>query len=312
MTVLPTIRRQLLHAVEHNAAAGARKPTWPGSKWRMPRRLVLAGSPLMTAASVAVTIVVAIGAIVLLGNGRHSQTVGSSAAGSRQQLLQTLGVLRTSPTAAARAVTACIARTAGKYGVHKCLHYVPEAIDITEHPAPVARSFISSSGSPIWDLALIRAVPLGSGASVTLFPGSWRTVARQMPGEFSSPPSAPRVWGIIAALVDHGYAASSQTTVGTLRSHGLALLPYSGPTNRLTVGIIVPNRVARITVGLVRLGGQEWREHVTAAVHDNVATVQLNTPGSRFNGLQRPQDLRMTWLGAGGDVIGRTTTAMQG
>lgn len=311
MTVLPTIRRQLLQAAERNAAAGAPTFSWPRSKWGVPRRLALATSHVLTVALIALTIAVAAGAILLLGHGRHSQVAASSAPSTRQELLQTLGVLQTSQTATDRSVAACIERTAHKFVTNKCLHYVPEIIGITESPAPVANGFIASVGNPKWDLALIRTVPLGlPGAAVTFYPGTWRGVIEgPTKGMVSSPPpSAPRGWGFVATFVDHGYAESSQTTVGTLRAHGLVLLPYTRPSTLLAVAIIVPDGVSKVTVGMVTLGGQHWSENVTEDVHDNVAAVQLRVPGSRFTGVQSAS-LRMTWLGARGAVIRRTTTA---
>ncbi len=127
---------------------------------------------------VTVTVMVAVGAILSLGNSPVA--AGSSAAGSKQELLQTLGSLRTSPSASDRKLMACIERTAHKFVGAKCLRGVPEVIQIVEQPAPVADSFLASLGHPRLDLNLIRTVPLlRPSESVAFFPGNWQ----------SSPPS---------------------------------------------------------------------------------------------------------------------------
>jgi hypothetical protein len=120
------------------------------------------------------------------------------------------------------------------------------------------------------------------------------------------------------------------TSVGALRAHGIALLPpYPGPADPgrptgLTVhdaAIIVPDGVAKVTVataiyrwsdptnGLAPAPGLPVLENVTAAVHDNVATVALRTP--TFNngfGFGDGSVLRVTWLDAHGKVIKHSTT----
>ena len=68
--------------------------------------------------------------------------------------------------------------------------------------------------------------------------------------------------------------------------------------------------VARVTVGAVSLGGQQWLENVTATAHDSVAVLEMNTPGSRFDGLAHTA-AQMTWFDAHGAVIKRVSTAMQ-
>jgi hypothetical protein len=115
------------------------------------------------------------------------------------------------------------------------------------------------------------------------------------------------------------------TTVGGLRAHGIALLPggTGGPGTGLTIQpgvIIVPDGVANVTVetvisrcqstGFESCSGRSALrvlENVTAAVHDNVATVPLRTPNS--NGFDdHGSVVRMTWLDAHGKVIKHTTT----
>jgi hypothetical protein len=257
----------------------------------------------------AVTATVAVGATPLLGHGDHPQAADRSpVTTARQQLLQTLGVLRTSPTATDRKLTGCIRRTAKKPGGAKCLRYVPEAILIAEDPAPMASSLLASMGNPKWDLTLIRTVPLGrSGRSVTLFPGTWRPFT-DVGGEYSSPPSAKKTCGIAAAVVDHGQAYSPATSVGALRAHGLALWPYPEYL-KAPIIVIVPDGVARITVATANLGTQHRIENVTAAVHDNVAAVKLKNPVLHWDGLEKVT-LQMSWFDSQGHLIRHTTVGV--
>jgi hypothetical protein len=114
------------------------------------------------------------------------------------------------------------------------------------------------------------------------------------------------------------------TSVGALRAHGIALLPSEfGPGNPgrptgFTVhdgAIIVPDGVAKVTVGTVinrpdsNGPGLRVLENVTAAVHDNVATVPLRTPTFKTGFGFLGSVLRVTWLDAHGKVISHTTTA---
>jgi hypothetical protein len=238
---------------------------------------------------------------------------GSSRSSSREELLRTLGILPTSPTANDRAVVSCIERHSvrDKSGGNKCLRAIPEVIQIVERSAPVARSFTASLRHPKLDLTLIRSVPLsGSGENVTFFPGSWQ----------SSPSSAQRTWGVVAGLVDHGNDKTDvlPTSVETLRAHGIALLPqflYVGRPKNLGLhegAIIVPDGVAKITVGMASLGGG-WSvlENVTGVVHDNVATVELKMPTFQAGfGFGPGSELRITWFDAHGKAIRQTTNAV--
>jgi len=324
MTVLPSIRQQLLEAAERNAARGAVKPSWWRARWRVPPRLSFVTSRLATAGLVSVTVVVAVGAIVLLGHTRSSSRApgGAPPATSRQQLLQTLGVLRTAPTAADRAAAACMRRYAHRSGGGaRCFRSVPPVVAITVGRYPVHSPPLAGVRDINWDPALIRTVSLGRpGESVTIYAGRWLAGSyKEVPDPrisgsyrivYASPPST--TWGIVAASRDHGPAgvAAFPTSGATLRAHGFVLMPYARAANTINVAFVVPGGVARIIVGSVSLGGQRWSENATAPVHDNVAAAQLNTPGSDFGGLA-PSQIQMTWLDARGQVIRRTTTAIQ-
>jgi hypothetical protein len=60
---------------------------------------------------------------------------------------------------------------------------------------------------------------------------------------------------------------------------------------------------------MVKLGTQHWLENATSAVHGNAAVVELNTPNSRFDGLQSTL-AEVTWFDARGHVIRHATDVM--
>jgi len=297
--------------------------------------------------SVLVVVAMFVGALALLHHReatRKTSTAAStrktsSAASSQQDLLRTLGVLRTAQTATDRALAACIARfarTPASAAVPSCPEDIPGPVFVAAHlaqmPVPIRNRSFAGMRDPRFDLALIRSVPVAGWAEhVTIFPFSFR----------SSRPSAPRTWGVVVNLVNnntkHEALDIGPTSLRALRAHGIAMLPGgNAPGARLTGftvhpgAIIVPDGVAKVMVGTVIDRGGPGRslrvvENVTAVVHDNVATVPLRTP-TYIGGLP-PSDpggvpktlrsfgfddgsttLQMTWLDAHGKVIKHTTT----
>ena len=330
----------------------AKGTTAGADRWRRRRRSDLA----LVAVGLSVLVVVAIfvGALALLhdrGAPRETSSPASPAASSQRELLRTLGVLRTAPTAADRALTACIeralARTPADAPVplwRDCPGADP-VVQIVERPNLVPASGGGSRpgefarmGYPRPDLALIRSVPwAGAAYRITIFPASFR----------SSRPSAPRTWGVFVHLVPDNNPHSIDplpTSVGGLRAHGIAVFgPGGNGPGRLTGFtiqpgvIIVPDGVAKVTVETVITTGCKStpflscqgrsvlrvRENVTAAVHDNLATVPLRAPtwiggnlgpgvpkNSRSSGFTDGSTVRMTWLDAHGKVIKHTTTTI--
>jgi hypothetical protein len=272
----------------------------------------------VVAAGLIVLVVLAIfvGALALLHHRGAPRETSSSPARSSQQdlLLRTLGVLRTAPTATDRALATCIERSVR---LQRCLQAVPPGVPAAEHPArfPVLfRIFVAGVGYPRFDLALIRSVPMpGSAERVTIFPASFRSSRR----------SAPRTWGVVVNLVDNNNNLEvldlDPTSEGALRAHGIAVLPSEfgpgdpGRPTGFTVhdgAIIVPDGVAKVTVGTaIPANGSPVPENVTAAVHDNVATVPLRTPTYKTGfGFGPRTVLRVTWLDAHSKVIRHTTT----
>ncbi len=327
--------QELLEAVEELTPENGRLPHGslerPAGRDQRRSRGRVRGLGAGVPALAAVIVVVVVGAVALTSFRSHQSStpagpgIASSAASSHQDLLRTLGILRTAPTATDRALAACIERSAGQSGPPRgCLRAVPPTVQIVEHsasfPVGLRASLVASLRYPRFDLALIRSVSMaGSADRVTIFPASWR----------SSPPSAPRTWGVVVNLLENNLEEVDvdPTSVGALRAHGIALLPgvlNSGRLTGLTVhdaAIIVPDGVAKLTVGMaIPRGGSitsastSWGppvlENVTAVVHDNVATVPLRTP--TFNtgfGFGDGSVLRVTWLDAYGKVIRHTTTA---
>jgi hypothetical protein len=131
-------------------------------------------------------------------------------------------------------------------------------------------------------------------------------------------------------------------SLGALRAHGIAVLQEGYIAGARLTGfrvhpgvIIVPDGVAKVTVetvisprssvsiseDIVPAPSLRVLENVTAAVHDNVATVPLRTPtwiggdlpssvplDTKYFGFSDGAVLRMTWLDAHGKVIKHTTT----
>jgi hypothetical protein len=297
----------------------AKGTTAGADRWRRGRRPDLA----LVAVGLSVLVVVAmfLGALALLHDRGATRETSPAASSQQELLLRTLGVLRTAPTATDRALATCIERSVR---LQRCLQAAPPEVPIAEHPArfhapPPPSEFMASLGYPRFDLALIRSVPMpGSAEHVTIFPASFRSSRR----------SAPRTWGVVVNLVDSNNNLEvldlDPTSAGALRAHGIAVLPsefgpgYPGRPAGFTVhdgAIIVPDGVAKVTVGTVinrpdsNGPGLRVLENVTAAVHDNVATVPLRTP--TFNtgfGFGPGAVLRVTWLDAHGKVIRHTTT----
>jgi hypothetical protein len=103
-------------------------------RWRGRVRGLGAAVPALAAAIV----VVVVGAVALTSLRSHQSAmpaapgIASSAASSDQDLLQTLGILLTAPTATDRALAACIERSPRS---PNCVRTVPPPVRIAEHPA---------------------------------------------------------------------------------------------------------------------------------------------------------------------------------
>jgi hypothetical protein len=101
-------------------------------RWRGRLRGLGAAVPALA----AVIVVVVVGAIAFTSFRSHQSSTparpgsASSAASSDQDLLRTLGILRTAPTATDRALAACIERSPMSAN---CVRTVPPTVRIAEH-----------------------------------------------------------------------------------------------------------------------------------------------------------------------------------
>jgi hypothetical protein len=318
MSLLPTVRRQIVGAAERQAG---RERSSVAGRWRG-GRLAIGG--VLSAAMSVLAIVIAVGAVVLLGGHRSSSTpsarIGSA---SRQQLLQTLGVLRSPPTAADRRAIACAktlprppsaafrgCRTSGIPDVFLLL-FPRTSRD------PGVRLMFARWGYPRLDPSLIRVVALPHlHASVTLAPETWQPSRR----------SRQRNEGLdvtIAYSRGQTDAGPKPTSVATVRTHGLAVSDANAtPQMRTVLGaVVVPDGVARVTLEPIRLVSPpaplapRRLGTVTAAVHDNVAAFRFPVPtatnrhkSSALYGVTVV--VRAIWFDQRGNIIDRTTTQL--
>jgi hypothetical protein len=277
MTLLPEVESALLGAVR--------------AQQRAPRRRLLA--PAITAALVSLTLVVAVGALIVLRDhqaGAPASGGNTRAPTSRQQLLDTLGVLRRPQSGPDIKLSDLRFFTTGPF-----------------------------AGTP--DLGLLRTVAVPSGARITAL----------LPIRVAATRSAPasEKLDIVIARPTRGRGAQELdpvysyglSTVSDLRSEGLAFVP-SGPRN---VGVlVVPDGVARVLMGPsvhLDLSGLQRRSNrgltvsdriapVTVTVRDNVAGFRLGVVTGHFpNGTRGlfaiPVRLQTTWFAPNGTVVAR-------
>jgi hypothetical protein len=268
--------------------------------------------------------IVVVGAAVSGASSRRGASAGlpSAPAGvaSRQQLLETLGVLRARPTAADRRAIACAkslprppsiafrtCRTSG----------VPSFVLLLARSGPGTRQLYARWGYPRDDSSLIRIVPIPHlDASVTIAPATWQP----------SPSSRHRVEGLELAL-NQSRAQSGTgpepTRLATVISHGLAISDAQmTPRQRVVFGaVVVPDGVAKVTLEPIRIVSPPARldPHqfgtITTQVHQNVASFQVPVP--TVTNPQKQSALygvaviaRATWFDRRGRIIDRTTTQL--
>jgi hypothetical protein len=275
----------------------------------------------ITVLSVAVVIAIAVGALVLLGGHRSSpipNTTGGVA--SRHQLLETLGVLRSPPSAADRRAIACAKsvprppsvafRTCRTSGVPSFFVFLPRS-------GPGTRQMNAQFGYPRLDSSLIRIVPIPHlHASVTIAPATWQP----------SPHSPRRAEGIELALNQpRGQSGTGPkpTSLTTVINHGLAITnAQMTPSQRTVFGaMLVPDGVAKLTLEPIRVFSPpaplkpSQFGRVTTHVHDNVASFQVPVPTA--TNPQRKSALygvaviaKATWFDRHGRIIDRITTQL--
>lgn len=313
MTILPQLERDLFDAArEHLPAAEAAVQGFDTSDQRdrhrpsriagRPRRRGL-GATVAIALSIAVAVAVAAVALTALGHGHapRAPATAPSRSTSRSELVQTLGILRTPQTNAEREI-------ALPYPFAGIL----ENRARRHRPLPNGlRPILARWGYPKFDRPLVRALAI-LGGKLTIFPLTYRPSMR----------SARRVEGITLQLQIPGSPGEglSPESIATLRSQGASLFTYAHHRN--TGAVVVPDAVAKVTLGPFRVTSRvrvapALIPTVTSLVYSNVAAFQLNAPTVTSRGGLPGQGApgmystgayaRMSWFGAHGNVIRRTT-----
>ena len=305
MSVLPSVRRQLLEAVEARSKPGVLPSRHPRGR--------LAGY-LVAVAVVAVPIVIAAGALILVRAHRPSSTsspsssvAATAAKAERQELIENFGVFRRRQTSADR---------------DRRLLMFPFVFGGRAR-GPALGSLGRSWGYPELDESLVRVVAVPeSSAKVGLDPATWR------PSLFS-PLRAEGLDVVMRTGTASTIPPASEvgigpppTSVAAVLAHGLAVT--DGPRrggDTLNGVLVVPNGVAMVTIRPIRLGrspvalsATEYGT-VSAAVHDNVAAFHFRSPTLvRRNAVVGTFGFdavaETTWYDARGRVIKSTTTSL--
>jgi hypothetical protein len=292
-------------------------------------RLTIGGLAI-TATSLLV-IGIAIGALALLGGHRRAPSQsGSVEFATREQLLQTLGVLRARPDAAARRAISCAesppAQRSSAFSA--CLSSaVPSSFLVgpsqSLHSTPLsrqrARQVAAREGYPRPDSRLLRVVPIPQyDATITIAPTTWQPFRT----------SRRRSEGLVAAINQPGQQSAigpRPISLNTVIKHGLAISDAQGqPTQTVVLGaVIVPDGVAKVTLEPIRIVAppapinpdQLRNLSVTTEVHDNVAPFRF--PVLTATNPKKPSALygvtviaRATWFDRRGSVIDHTTTQL--
>jgi len=281
------------------------------------------------AVSIAVAVVIAVVAITTLGHRRRARvSAASPVTSSRQELIQTLGVLRRPQDPSDRAAI----RPGGDGGQLPGIFRVT-AVPLGSAPRPACpRGSIALPCTLRLDTPLVRAVNVGHGYRAAVFPAK---IER-------SSPEAQRGEGVVLALRGPGlYIITTMTpsTVQELRARGLLLSDYvSSGVDRGVM--LVPDGVAQVTLDHFRLLAprQAVLDRVppaTSIVKDNFAPLRITglteenldlSPsslgryfhegsGSRcrinFAVYALPATAQMTWLSATHTAIRRITISLR-
>lgn len=286
--------------------------------------LSVAGARVLTAGFTAVAIAVAAGALILLGHHTRSATPTPLSRSARQHLIQTFGVLRAAPTTPDHRLSTCIEQIAPTFrrghasltlaNIVRCGGGLPGGFLVAPGRQPgESAQYLDPSLARGWEPQLLRNVSLPRwGDIVTLMPLSWK-----------SSTSHQRIEGLIASVARrhsrYALGGTGPTSVPWIQTHGVAMSTYDGNELNQNV-IIVPDGVARVTLGSFKLqGGSSFPAlrgiaRGSARVHHNVAALQLKTATvrSRVNlgAVWEDGIADATWYDASGKVIAHTTTAL--
>jgi hypothetical protein len=314
VTILSQLEKDLLDAASEHLArdATARRTRKRGrrtpnrtSAWPHLRGL---GTTLSIALSIAVVMVVAVVALTALRHGHHP----SSPAGvpsentSRQELIQTLAVLRRPQTRAERDIDAM-----RLLGVPPGLERVAKGHGAVSSNA---RQYLARQGYPSVDRLLVRRLKL-PGSTLTIVPITYQPSSR----------SPKRAEGLTIWLAVPGSPLEglSPTSVATLRSQGANLFTYARDRN--TGVVVVPDGVTKVTLERFRVTSPVIVDPadipaVSSGVHNNVAAFHVNAPMVTTRGglpgrggpgmYSTGAYAHMTWYGAHGNVINRARTLL--
>jgi hypothetical protein len=304
MTVLPTVRDQLLRTAERRASGqSSGRPSrlrgLSAARW-------LPAGHLLAAALVAVSIVIGAAAIVVIG-ARRSVPISPAAVGSvrasRQQLIRLLGVLRRPQTSADLDPT-----------------FVPGFFAIAQSVNPFIRPpgglerRMAQLGNPELDRSLVRVITIpGWNAKVALTPATWQ------PSRASDQRSEGLDLELQVGASGLTGTGPRPTSVADVQAHGLAI-SNAVPVNGSAEGVIVvPDGVAKVTLTPIRLISPPAALDplligtTTTTVHENVAPFKFSIPAainrrmwSNVYGV--PAVAKAIWFDANGNVIRQTTT----
>lgn len=334
MTILPQLERDLFNAAEERLRPDARGPHRRSSSLpsSVRARLGWAAAGLPVILSVAVAIGIAIVAVAVLGHGRHASqgttASGPSGGSSRAELIGTFGVLRRSQTKADLSGLERLGRlnkahpkqlgpNLKQWGYPELDRRLARVVNVPAWRARVLIAPIRSQPSPT-----SRQRP--EGVQLAL----WRTGAA-FPSPSSLILSAPTPTRV-DALLAHGLWAGP-VVLGLDERHGVV----RGPNVQDGV-LLVPDGVATIKLARLTISAHDTPRdlstkalnaavaatHGAAAVHDNIAALNLaipvytgrpphwSGPGPApkyyFPGLLATA--QATWFDARGHVVRRTTT----
>jgi hypothetical protein len=285
------------------------------------RRFTIGG--MVTAVMSMSVLAIAVGLLLLLGGHRRSSPMPSTSGefATRQQLVDTLGVLRAPPTPAARRAIACAkavpdprSRTflACRFSAVPGFFLLPPAPRLSQRAGQLERD--ARLGYPRLDRFLLRVVvvpPLD--ASVTIAPTTWQPSTR----------SRRRSEGIVAELnYANGQSGTGPepTDLVTVSTRGLWISDAQASPRMTTVrgAVLVPDGVAKVTLQPTRIVSPPapiTARHfgtITASVHDNVAAfrfpVLTATNARKTSALYGVTVIaRATWFDQRGNLIHRTS-----
>jgi hypothetical protein len=318
MTIIPQLEHDLSVAAERrrevssDAAPGARR-----RGRRFAARVAIALSAL-----VVVAVAVAVLSLHHRPANHMERPAAQTVSSTRRELIRVLGILRTPQTPAARNPRGDgpDSMFQGMVGFLARLRSRLRDPNLTAHTRSSLRAEVANvqraaarSGYVRLDSSLVRVVRAPYDETVGFYPVS----------EQPSPRAPRRVEELGVSLRVPGSLAAgiSAQPVSALLAHGLDPFTYARHAN---VGVIVvPDGVAKVTLGAIHLALGDLVSPTplaipatTATVHDNIAAFRLpvpsvspwpSVPAGRSGMSSSGAYVRETWLGPEGRVIKHLT-----